>query len=179
MSKLKRYFNNNLEFYKYYRTNSTYLDHKYFVRRNFDIKLCLDTFFYESDYDFSTSHDYKVSKVIANDLIQLYLVDQILNIIKLNCGSIKEPKSPKLQWTASKTALIELIYALHTYGVFDNGRTDIKVIVRTVQELLGIDLGDFYHTFLELRNRKINRTKFMDALRDALLKKMDDQDQMK
>ncbi len=29
LSKLKNYFDNNLEFYKYYRTNSTYLDHKY------------------------------------------------------------------------------------------------------------------------------------------------------
>ena len=30
LDKLKRYFDNNLEFYRYYRTHSNYLDHKYF-----------------------------------------------------------------------------------------------------------------------------------------------------
>jgi len=30
---------------------------------------------------------------------------------------------------------------------------------------------------LELRTRKINRTKFLDELRDGLLKKMDEQDE--
>ena len=29
LDKLKRYFDNNLEFYRYYRTHSNYLDHKY------------------------------------------------------------------------------------------------------------------------------------------------------
>ncbi len=38
LNKLKRFFDNNLEFYKYYRTNSTYLDHKYFLRGKYDIK---------------------------------------------------------------------------------------------------------------------------------------------
>jgi len=46
LNKLKRFFDNNLDFYKYYRTNSTYLDHKYFVRGRYDIKLTLDTFYF-------------------------------------------------------------------------------------------------------------------------------------
>ena len=41
--KLKRYFDNNLEFYKYYRTNNTFIDDKLFVRGKHDIKLSLDT----------------------------------------------------------------------------------------------------------------------------------------
>ena len=34
LDKLKRYFDDNLEFYRYYRTHSNYLDHKYFIRAN-------------------------------------------------------------------------------------------------------------------------------------------------
>lgn len=34
-----------------------------------------------------------------------------------------------------------------------------------------IDLGDFYHTFLELKSRKINRTKFLDILKETLIRK--------
>ena len=45
LQKLKTYFDNNLDFYKYYRTGNNYLDFKYFVRGKFDIKLTIDSFF--------------------------------------------------------------------------------------------------------------------------------------
>lgn len=172
LAKLKRYFDNNLDFYKYYRTNSTYLDHKYFVRGKYDIKLSLDTFYFEADHNFATSHDYKVAKILANDLIQVYLEDQLYKI-----PHQKKSITPSVNWTGSKTALTELIYSLHSQGVFDNGNADIKVIARTFEIAFNIDLGDFYHTFMELKSRKINRTKFIDSLRDALIKKMDEQDE--
>lgn len=79
LNKLKKFFDNNLEFYKYYRTNNSFIDDKLFVRGKYDIKLSLDTFYFETDHRFSTSHDYKVAKIIANDLIQVYLEDQLHN----------------------------------------------------------------------------------------------------
>lgn len=174
LRKLKRYFDNNLEFYKYYRTNNSFIDDKLFVRGKYDIKLSLDTFYFEADHRFSTSHDYKVAKIMANDLIQVYLEDQLHNTTYQD----KSTDLPKLNWTSSKTALIELIYALHSQGVFDNGNADIKVIAKTFERIFNIDLGDFYHTFMELKSRKINRTKFLDSLCDALIKKMDEKEEM-
>ena len=174
LRKLKRYFDNNLEFYKYYRTNNSFIDDKLFVRGKYDIKLSLDTFYFEADHSFSTSHDYKVAKIIANDLIQVYLEDQLHNTAYRD----KSTDLPKLTWTGSKTAMIELIYALYSQGVFDNGNADIKVIAKTFERTFNLDLGDFYHTFMELKSRKINSTKFLDSLRDALIRKMDEQDEM-
>ena len=174
LRKLKRYFDNNLEFYKYYRTNNSFIDDKLFVRGKYDIKLSLDTFYFEADHSFSTSHDYKVAKIIANDLIQVYLEDQLHNTAYRD----KSTDLPKLNWTGSKTAMIELIYALYSQGVFDNGNADIKVIAKTFERTFNLDLGDFYHTFMELKSRKINRTKFLDNLKESLLKKMDEEDEM-
>lgn len=172
LRKLKRYFESNLEFYKYYRTGSSFVDEKLFVRGKHDIKLSLDTVYFETDHRFSTSHDYKAAKIIANDLIQVYLEDQ------LNHSNHKKvSNNSPLSWTGNKTALIELIYALHAQGAFDNGNADIKVIATTFESVFNIDLGDFYHTFMELKSRKINQTKFLDSLRDALIKKMDEQDE--
>ncbi len=173
LKKLKRYFDNNLEFYKYYRTNNSFIDHKLFVRGKYDIKLSLDTFYFEADHSFSTSHDYKVAKIIANDLIQVYLEDQLHHTAYQD----KSTDLPTLNWTSSKTALIELIYALHSQGLFDNGNADIKVIAKTFERIFNIDLGDFYHTFMELKSRKINRTKFLDSLRESLIRKMDELDE--
>lgn len=174
LRKLKRYFDNNLEFYKYYRTNNSFIDDKLFVRGKYDSKLSLDTFYFEADRNFSTSHDYKVAKIIANDLIQVYLEDQLHNTAYRE----KSTDLPNLNWTGSKTALIELIYALHSQAVLDNGNADIKVIAKTFERAFNVDLGDFYHTFMELKSRKINRTKFLDSLRDALIRKMDEQEEM-
>ena len=172
LKKLKRFFDNNLDFYKYYRSNNAFLDEIFFVRGKHDIKLWLDTFYFEADHRFATSHDYKVAKIIANDVIQVYLEDQ-LHSINLK----KASDNSTLNWTASKTALTELIYALHSHDVFNDGNADIKLIAQTFEKAFNIDLGDFYHTFMELKARKINRTKFLDNLCEALIKRMDEQDE--
>ncbi|MFT4204730.1 MAG: RteC domain-containing protein [Chitinophagaceae bacterium] len=57
--------------------NSTHLGQKYLIRGKHDIKLHLDSYCFESDLSFSTSHDDKVAKIIANDSIQVYLEDQL------------------------------------------------------------------------------------------------------
>ncbi len=171
LKKLKRFFDNNLDFYKYYRSNNSFVDEKFFVRGKHDIRLWLDTFYFEADHRFSTSHDYKVAKIIANDLIQVYLEDRLNNV------NVKKVSDNSLKWTASKTALTELIYALYSHGAFNNGNTEIKLIAKTFEDAFNIELGDFYHTFMELKARKINRTKFLDRLCEALIKKMDEQDE--
>ena len=150
--KLKAFFDNELEFYKYYRSGSTYLDYKYFLRGKFDIKLSLDSYYFETDTSFSTSHDFKVAKILANDLIQLYLENQLVMIDNKDNGE-KSQRKPNLKmvWTSPKVALIELVYALHTEGVFNNGATDLKDIAEYFEYIFDIDLGQYRRTFLEIR----------------------------
>lgn len=177
LEKLKRYFDNNLDFYKYYRTGSNYLDHKYFTRGKFDIKLALDSFYFEVDHTFSTSHDFKVAKIMAHDLIQVYLEDKIL-MIENKDTSEKSQRRPniKLKWTGSKVALTELLYALHSEGVFNNGTADLKDIAEYLEHNFDIDLGQYRRTFLEIRARKSDKTKFITTLNEVLLKRMDNSD---
>ena len=173
LKKLKRFFDSNLDFYKYYRSNNSFLDEKYFVRGKHDIKLWLDTYYFQSDQSFSTSHDYKVAKIIANDLIQDYIEDQLYKKFQKN----KSKGQKKLKWTGSKVALIELIYALHYQSVFDNGNNDIMEVAQYFESAFGIDLGNFYQPYLELRTRKMNPTQFLYTLRETLIKKLDEQDE--
>ncbi len=179
LDKLKRYFDNNLDFYKYYRTGSNYLDHKYFTRGKFDVKLALDSFYFEVDHTFSTSHDFKVAKIMAHDLIQVYLEDKLLMLEN------KEPKeksqvNPKVKqnWTGSKVALIELLYALHTEGVFNNGASDLKDIAEYFENIFNIDLGQYHRAFLEIRMRKSDQTKFLNTLKEKLVKRMENTDDL-
>lgn len=178
LEKLKRYFDDNLDFYKYYRTKSTYLDYKYFVRGSFDIKQSFDNFYYEADFNFSTSHDFKVAKILANDLLQLYLEDQLILIDSKNQKhNIQQNPNTKLTWTGSKVALIELLYALQTEGIFNNGTADLKYIAEYFEKVFDVDLGQFHRVFLEIRIRKSSQTKFLDSLKEALTKRMNSADE--
>jgi hypothetical protein len=112
LQKLKQYFDDNLDFYKYYRTNSEYLDYKYFVRGKLDTKLSLDSFYFETDHRFSTSHDFKVAKILSNDLLQVYLESELATLERRELKLLSLQKSDAHQkklvfWTGSKTALIE------------------------------------------------------------------------
>ncbi|GAA5042493.1 hypothetical protein GCM10011506_45050 [Marivirga lumbricoides] len=179
LDKLKRYFDNNLEFYRYYRTHSNYLDHKYFVRGKQDIRLTLDSFFFETDPNFSTSHDFKVSNILANDLLNVYLEDELnkLDMRDINNGKSQVEPKVKLAWTDSKVALIELMYALQARGVFNNGIADLKEIAAFFEDLFDIDLGQYHRTFLEIRIRKTGRTKFLDSLKESVIRRMDEADE--
>lgn len=174
LEKLKQYFYNNLDFYKYYRTGSNHLDHKYFVRGKQDIRLFLETFNFETDPDFSTSHDFRVSMILANDLLQVYLENELSLLEK------KEPtpksqvvQKSEIKWTGSKAALIELMYALHSEPVLNNGNVELRQIALLLENTFNVELGQYHRTFMELRTRKGARTKFLDNLRDALNQRME------
>ncbi|WP_298394796.1 RteC domain-containing protein [Flavobacterium sp.] len=179
LDKLKSYFDSNLDFYRYYRTGSSYLDHKYFVRGKFDVKLALDSFYFEADHTFSTSHDFKVAKILAHDLIQVYLEDKLL-IMENKDPKEKSQVQPKVKqtWTGSKVALIELLYALHTEGVFNNGTSDLKDIAEYFENVFNINLGQYHRAFLEIRMRKSDQTKFINSLREKLTKRMENTDDL-
>ena len=77
LKKLTLFFDDHLDFYQYYRMNSTYLDDKYFIRSQEDLNLYQDTLMNYVDPDFSTSHDYMVSEIIANDRLKVFLSTEI------------------------------------------------------------------------------------------------------
>ncbi len=178
LKKLKRYFDNNLDFYNYHRTGSSYLDFKYFVRGNHDVKLRLDSFYFEADHTFSTSHDFKVAKILAHDLVQVYIETKLLQMGKQEHKEKSQlgPKG-KIIWTGSKVALTELFYALHTKGVFNNGAVELKEIASYFENIFNIDLGQYRRTFLEIRDRKSDRTKFLSTLIEELTSRMDETDE--
>ncbi|MEE9361424.1 MAG: RteC domain-containing protein [Cellulophaga sp.] len=181
IDKLQIYFNDNLEFYHYYRRGATTLDEQYFIRGKADIRLYPDTFHFFTDEQFSTSHDSTVATIIAYDMLIIHLKKEIDKLENNNgMETINSPnpmRSSKLFWTGSKTDLIELIYALHSSGTINSGTADIKEMAAVCEQIFNIDLGNYYHTFIEIRSRKSNSTKFIDKLKESLLKRIEESDE--
>lgn len=180
INRLQNYFNDNLEFYHYYRRGATFLDHQYFLRGKANIRLFPDTFSFFADNKFATSHDTTVATILAYDMLIIYLkreTDKLENNNGMETNVNAFQQYPKLFWTGNKTDLIELIYALQSSGTINSGTSEIKDIALMCEQVFNISLGDFYRTFLEIRSRKINQTKFIDKLRESLLQKMNELDE--
>lgn len=164
----------NKSFFNYYKREATYLDHKYFVRYNFDIKMKLPSHLYNLDEHFSTLCDFQVAKIISNEYLLQYLNSKIAQFVVLHTSSVKPVKD--VNWSMSKVALVELIYALHQNQCFNAGALELSETIKIFENLLTIDLSNFHKVLAEIRSRKFNRTKFLTQLQDNLEKKFVDND---
>lgn len=171
---LKSFVDNYGGFYEYYRRKATYLDEKYFVRHRFDFKMSTDHRLYSYDSSFTTSHDHLIAQIIANDRLERYLLQAIYHLEGYFFEKFSD-RSP-LTWSASKASLVELIYALHGMQCFNGGNIEVSEIARFIEKSFNIDLGNFYKTVHEIRNRKTGRTKFLQALNESLNRHFDGMD---
>lgn len=163
---------------RYYRQCDSRLDKYYFVRGKENLNLISDTSHYYTDPDFSTSHDNMVAQIIAFDMLIYHYKQELKRLHKLqnnidsgdkNCIPINE-----LSWTASKTDLVEIIYALQASGAIRNGEAEIKKISIIFEKLFNLELGNVYRTYLEIKERKKDRTSFLTHIKIALERKMDE-----
>lgn len=166
LKNLKNFVDDYNGFYEYYRRKATYMDEKYFVRNQFDFKMSVDSRLYNYDINFTTSHDHLVAQIVANDKLERHLLQSIYHLEGYFFEKFSE-KSP-LTWSASKSGLVELIYALHGMQCFNGGHVEISEIARFIEKSFNIDLGNFYKTIHEIKNRKTGRTKFLQSLNESL-----------
>ena len=180
LDELTSYFESNLDFYQYYRSKATHLDSHYFVRGHIDFKLCPNCVPYDRDPEFSTCYDHKAAQILANDMLCIYLnkklhgVDKQVIIAKSRSFLPEHP----FRWTATKLAAVELGYAIYAAGILNNGQADIKEIMTFMEASFQIDLGDYYRTYITMKDRKKDRTSFLNSLIKSLLKKMDEDDNL-
>lgn len=169
---LQSYFAENSEFYEYHIRGLSENDHIFFTRGGNSRYLHFDSLPSMMDINFSTSHDMLLARIMGNHRTIEHLV-QIVNPHQiLNSQHSPQSKRGTLNWTGTKADLVELIYALHSSGVVNNGKADLKELATTLEAMFQIELGDIYRTFLEIRSRKTQPTKLLDLLKTSLINKM-------
>lgn len=170
LAELKTFFDHNRSFYSYYRSGMTQMDESYYTRGGFDVHAELEDF--EEDEQYSTSHDYKLSKLIANEKFQDYLS---MEKLRLNADPTAVILPFKLaNWTAAKIDAVELIYALKASGAVNNGNIDIAELVSIWEFVFQIELKDSYHVFKDITRRKKAVPVFMTKLADSLIRWVND-----
>ncbi len=169
LNKLSRFYRYHIDFGEYLESGRTYFDEQYFTRKYLNSFPIISPHFYFHDPDFSTPKDLLLAEFRAFNLFVFYLQNRMIDKSKfVNEKPLEINNHINLQWTSTKSALTELIYALHYNRVINNGNADIKEIALAMQQVLHFDLGDFYKIFSEIKSRKISRTKFLDDLASGL-----------
>lgn len=171
LNDINKYNAKRLDFIRYYRSGSSHLDTLYFLRDKTDAEQYLETFYHELDPTFSTNCDFKVAKILSNDLLSAYLMQEIelLNDNGTKIGSFNFPATKKT-WRGSKAELQEQIYAWDSAGSF--GDVPLTQLYDYIQNVFNIQLdSNLSRTFGDLKIRNIP-TPFLDKLKNALLRRM-------
>jgi len=171
LDSINKYNSKRLDFIRYYRSCSSHLDTLYFLRGKAGTEQYLETFNYEFDPNFSTNCDFKVAKILANDMLSAYLMQDI-ELLKDNgtkIGSFGFPAT-KLTWKGTKVELQEQIVSWDSAGTF--GDVPLTQLYSYIQNVFNIQLdSNLSRSFGELKIR-VSPTPFLDKLKDALLRRM-------
>lgn len=163
----------NNAFKQYIKSKETNLDRSYFIRKSINQIKFIDGFIVNYDKKLSTSHDYLMAEIMANEEIIKYLEDKIDHCKNKSTNKI----NTNLQWTGNKIELTELIYALHTNKSINNGKTDIKELAIKLGQVFNLNIEEnIYRNYLDIKNRKFESTKFLNTLSKSLQDKMQQDD---
>lgn len=174
ITEAQQFFDSNPEFYHYYRSDSCYLDDKYFTRA--EIKCPLNCYQFIYDPSFSTSHDYTLAAIKANERIAEYCNAEI-NRLK-GRGKYRLVRSD-MSWSLDKRDLMQIIYGIYYTNSVNNGKVHIKELVRGFESLFNIKLSGYYHTFYEITQLKKQPLAYLDLMKETLVKLLEESDENK
>jgi RteC protein. len=103
--------------YEYYKLGRTHMDEILYLR-NSSFTPLLPTDRTGLEPAFSTLAGNILAGIMAMEEIAVWLTNTTESV---NIANPTEAESPGLVWTGSKAQLIELVYALQSYGVFNTG----------------------------------------------------------
>ena len=193
---INRYNNKHSDFVRYYRSGMTHLDSLYYLRNRNDTALYLEsfvcqqsfsrlgitrtssvsalglskTFHYERDPKFSTNADFKVAKLLANELLSTYLKGELEALEYVKKTSDDSLPAVRLTWQDSKTDLTELIYLLNSKRCF--GNVPLTQLAAYIANVFNTQLDtNLSRTFCDMKLRN-NPTPWIDKAKQALLQRM-------
>lgn len=167
---INRYNTKRSDFVRYYRSGLTHLDSLYYLRGRIDTALYLESFHYERDPMFSTNADFKVAKLLANELLSAYLKGELEALEYVKTASTDSLPSVRLTWQDSKTDLTELIYLLDSKRSF--GNVPLSQLAAYIAKIFNIQLDtNLSRTFCDMKLRN-NPTPWIDKAKQALLQRM-------
>lgn len=152
LDRVSMFFDRHLDIYNYLKAGHTNFDHLYFTRNSELTGSSIDCSI-DIDPLFSTGQSNLLAKVLAFEHLSIHLHNEL---DKLDNPVAFQETHSKLRWTGSKVDLIEWGYGIFAVGCCNNGEASIKLIMRGLEIMFNIKLGNYYTVFLQnIRLRKL------------------------
>lgn len=174
---VERFFLSHPFVFEYFRIGATELDELYFLRESEGPGLLFPEGV-ERDRSFSSPADYLFSKFKAYGMLKEWIMER-LDYLERNplIAYVPGAESVELKWTGDSVNLAELGYALALSGQLNHGQAAIAQVFRWLEEKFCISIGVPARRLASIRSRKrLSRAKFLDELKEALERKMDEDD---
>ena len=179
LTAIHQYVITNKEFYEYYRSRTSFRDEDLFVRHCYKDIIKYDCCLINFDSKLSTSHDFNVATIIANDMFTSYLenkLDELNGKCKFNITQIDH----KFNWTGTKVDLTEIVYGFQATGSINNGNFDLKEFAIFLGTMFNMEIdSNLYGNYSDIKSRKVSKTRFINTMSDKLKEKMDNEDSKK
>ncbi|MFA5330240.1 MAG: RteC domain-containing protein [Prolixibacteraceae bacterium] len=174
--KINEYMEEHQVKVQYFKCGFKHLDEKYFVRENAEIPLELRSSHHLLDEEFFTWHDHTFSTIMANEMLIDYIRIELEKVDK-PFGYDQTNYKSHLKWTGHKIDLGEIIYALLYSGAVNNGNATIIELAEAFEQMFNVEIKeDIYRYRLDIQQRKIERTKFLNHLIAILRRMIDEKD---
>lgn len=173
LKSLAHYFESQQPFYQYIRTKAVYLDDQYFLPGVYNVQLDPDENQVDGDSRFTTSHDNKLARIMANELILTYLEKTILRLNhkeEIDLSTFMEEEM--VVWTQTNTALVETIYGWKETKSINDGKLSIARMTAYMEKVFHIELGNISDTWNYICGRA-SKTIYLDEMKKAILDRMD------
>ncbi|MBZ9629765.1 RteC domain-containing protein [Salegentibacter sp. LM13S] len=172
VKKINKFFSQTKDFVNYMEQSHNYMDPQYFTRNNLDYHPFAPTINYYQYPEFSTSHDMLWAMIQAMYKFIHYIREKLQKLQPGNKSLYAEKQPKLLLWSGSKTALVELIYALYADGSLNHGNVEISTIISSFEDFFNTKLDQGYKTYSDIKARKGDRTKYLNQLILKLENKM-------
>jgi hypothetical protein len=165
---IKHYFIGYQFLYQYYLLEASELDNILFLR-GVEASTVLMPQTPDLDPEYSTKGDYLFASFMAYEKVQDYLINELYP------ASERMLAGKTLTWTGESVNLVELAYGIYLTGQINYGQATITEIIQWLEKLFSADVGNAYRRWHAISNRKrVTPTKFIDQMRDAINKRLDD-----
>ncbi len=180
LKKLRDYCEEHHEFFHYYRTNQSGYDQNYYVRNADNIFVGTNiNYHYLLDREFSTSHDEHLAHFMAFEQLEKYIENELAQLKQIFGKQLSFPfkqNQATLEWTGKIVWIVELGYAIDSLKIINNGNADVNDIILALAQAFNKKVVKPYRIFIDILGRKKEKTIFLDDLKQALLKRIDDMD---
>ena len=176
LKNLQSFFSMNSFHYQYFKSGIRELDHLYFLTSAGPLSIPIIEIPTQMKA-YCPAMSYLFAKFLAYENVQYYIIEEISGLRTSNIVAsmqVDAAETPELKWTGESINIIELAYGLWLTGQLNNGNASLNQIIRWLEKNLSVSIGIAQRKFSEISRRKrISITKFIDQMRDAILKKID------